>query len=99
MRNDKVPKNFVGKRRGHTEDRFVFFFFVAATELFDLCFFLSPKTRAKILSTFLSWRRRSKAYSISLRGTRLVISWSAKTRSWNFRPSFQARIAWDCTSR
>jgi len=30
----------------------------------------SPNTRAKILSTFFSWRGRSKAYSIWRRGTR-----------------------------
>ena len=35
-----------------------------------------PNTRAKILSTFLSWRDSSKAYSICLRGTLLVISLS-----------------------
>jgi len=41
--------------------------------------FFTPNTRAKILSTFFSWRCRSKAYSIWRRGTRLVISLSANT--------------------
>jgi hypothetical protein len=44
-----------------------------------LAFAVLAKTRAKILSTFFSWRGRLKACSICWRGTRLVISLSAST--------------------
>src|ERR1700674_4640403 len=66
-----------------------FFLFLAALllaglsrlpEFFFADPFFPPNTRAKILSTFFSWRGRSKAYSICWRGTRLVISLSASTR-------------------
>ena len=66
---------------------------------FGLAPFFLVKTRAKILSTFFSWRGRSKAYSICLRGTLLVISLSAKIWSWKFSPSFHERMACDWTNR
>ena len=50
--------------------------------------FCLPKTRAKILSTFFSWRCRLKACSIWRRGTLLVISLSARTSSWKFEVFF-----------
>src|SRR5580700_5115820 len=55
------------RRMGHTLSYFFFLLLPA--------FFL-PKTRAKILSTFFSWRLRLKACSICLRGTLAAISWS-----------------------
>ena len=74
------------------------YFFLAGfffADVFGLSFLvgLSGKTRAKILSTFFSWRGRSKACSMVLRGTRSVISLSARTRSWKLSPSFHARMA------
>ncbi len=63
--------------------RFHFFFFLAGLfRIPEPSFadpFFPPNTRAKILSTFFSWRGRSKAYSICLRGTLSVISLSART--------------------
>src|SRR5262249_32480261 len=53
---------------------YLFSFFFGA--LLFACFF--PNTRPKILSTFFSWRSRSKAYSICFRGTLEVISLSRR---------------------
>src|ERR1700724_2728890 len=74
-------------------------FLAGLSRLVEPCFAgpFWPKTRAKILSTFFSWRERSKACSICWRGTRLVISLSASTSWWKSRPSFQARMGGDWT--
>src|SRR5215469_3397747 len=82
-------------QRRHREDhRLLARRFLAAFEGCSL-----PNTRAKILSTFFSCRCRSKAYSTCWRGTLRVISLSARISSWKFSPSFQERIACDCTRR